>query len=341
MKFYKNNLSLAIGTYQELKLSFENMLQNVHYTIDQLKTKSSVFDDRYIYKVIVATLSDTTVGRIALFLNPNIKIEGKLTMCFGCYECIDSPSTSSAIFEEAYKIAHALKVTYILGPMNGTTWFDYRYAENYTHLFAGEIYHHPYYTNHLKAEGFLMQLTYISNLDDSLLRTKNRFKQYVDDTLIHSITIRQINIGKLNCELKNIYKLTMSAFKEAPLFSPIEEAVFVEKYHKLISTMDPRYILISEDKEKNLIGYLLSYPDPYAFPTKRLIVKTNAKTPYSHFGLGSYQLIKIIEVALENEFTEMVHAFMYEENLSNIKSSRHVNICKNKYHLFTKSITCL
>lgn len=78
---------------------------------------------------------DAALGRLAIFSNNLLRYNNELTWTLGLYECIDREEVAYALFSTATALAQRSKVSYLIGPMNGSTWNNYRISSDNFNLF--------------------------------------------------------------------------------------------------------------------------------------------------------------------------------------------------------------
>ena len=126
---------------------------------------------------------DKISGRLALYENKDLVYNNTPSITIGNYECIDDNKASAILLESAFDLARQKGYKYIIGPMNGSTWKNYRFMDDQTNpLFFTENLHQPYYTRQFTENGFGAISNYISQVDTKLVFGKflylnERFKQ--------------------------------------------------------------------------------------------------------------------------------------------------------------------
>ena len=99
--------------------------------------------------------TDRIVGRACAMVNPAISYQNNLTGLVGFYECEDNAEASTLLLNAVKQYLTDVGMTYLLGPMNGTTWQKYRLTlPSQNPPFFLDNYHKPWYHGQFVAAGF-------------------------------------------------------------------------------------------------------------------------------------------------------------------------------------------
>lgn len=258
------------------------------------------------------------VGRFSLYENPLLSYLDKKACCLGSYECEDDFKTSNLLLQKAKELAIARGYSWIIGPMEGSTWNSYRFSLNHdSPNFFLEPYHHVYYNDQFLDAGFNVIKTYVSQLLNSNDRNYEKVKTIEEKNATEGFTIRNINIKLYEKELVKIAQLSMKGFSSNFLYTQISQEDFIAKYLPVKSYLDPELVLLIENKNNQLEAFIFCIPDHLDKNNKTLIVKSIVKHKQSSFyKLGEYTTHKIKEIAQKKGFTKIIHAFMASDNIS-------------------------
>jgi GNAT superfamily N-acetyltransferase len=260
----------------------------------------------------------------------------------GHYAAVNDDAAAAVLTAALQQLRHAGSII-VIGPMNGTTWRNYRFVTE-----PGEqpaFFLEP--TNPAEAPrqferaGFSSLATYFSALNDDVSRPDPRREQMEKKIADTGITIRSAN-GDLVPELKNIYEVSTVAFRQNFLYTEIPQAEFVAMYQPLLPIVRPELVLIAEQAGR-CVGYLFAIPD-LAMKTRGLaidtfIIKTVAVLPDPQVrGLGSMLVARVQQIGHELGFCRCIHALMFEDNIS-LNISRHYASVMRKYTLYSKDLT--
>lgn len=294
--------------------------------------KEQLPDSAVPYLVCVLTLYKDGVacGSVSLYDNPFIKHNGQDVLLFGNVAATHEEELAM-LMRKAEEVAQQQGKQYIIGPVNGSTWNDYRLPLNEAKvLFSGELTQPLFYATLLQENGYEILHRYFSAVS-SITE-----KEYAGIQQPEGIIIRGINTDDLTTDLQKLYPLCAAAFSENVLFSPIDEATFVEKYLQYAALLNSDFVLVAE-QNNNIIAFVFAYPD--MMDSKRMVMKTIARHPLHRVpGLIDNMIKIVLKNAAEKGYTEIVHAFMHEANRSVMISERYNGSIIREYGLFIKSI---
>ena len=293
--------------------------------ISQPKTENLI--NCYVLKV-----SKKVVGRFALYHNPKVVIDTKKTISIGSYECIDDTEISRKLLQLAKAKAKEFGGSKLIGPMEGSTWKNYRFTvSNEPHFFT-EMIHKLYYPQHFLASEFEVLKTYSSTLNSNIKVDEDRLLKFEERIKDQNIVIRTINLKKFKSELTKIANFSNHTFKANYLFSKFTAESFVEKYLPIQNLIREDLIYLVEDTKSQLQGFLFCIPNYFDKEKQSIIVKSMAILPKRELaGLGIYLGEIMYKKALELGYTKAIHAYMIDENKS-IGLSNRFNAKKYKEH---------
>lgn len=311
------------------------------YPADSIRFKlPENINTEYLESCYVLSVNGKPKARAALYSNPHLKFEGKKSFCIGNFESVDDDAIAGALINYVSKQAKELSAACLIGPMNGSTWDNYRFSVHHDHPnFFLEPYHHLYYNELFIQSGFKPIANYFSSLDKQLRfgipQIVGRTKQLHES----GMRLRNINPGDFENELKRLFVFNELAFKTNFLYTPISWETFHRKYSATKEVIDPEFVILAEDEGKNIIGFFFCVNDLFNTKEKSLIIKSIARHPDEKWsGLGHVIGDEIIKRASQNGYKSVVHAFVSEQGTS-VKISRNYlgEIYKN-YTLYGKEI---
>lgn len=236
---------------------------------------------------------------------------------------------------------------YLIGPINGNTWNPYRLVtEGFDKpAFALETYTDKSYPGHFEAAGFVSVAEYASSIlpckEDFCARGESLAKELADK----GIRVRNFDRSKANQELDALYKVSIEAFADNFLYSPITKDQFLSLYLPIIDIVDEELILIAE-KDGIAVGYLFAIANKLLAPANNvfndsLVLKTLARVPGPQEelgGIGLYLTSLCHKKAKSKGFKRMIHALYKNDNRSACFSkSRDIEVFR-KYNLFAKEL---
>ncbi len=346
-------IDITNKTESEKHLHFVNQI----YSEEELKFKrSDYFPKEFlegVYSVIDIEDNENTKGYFAIYQNPNLIYQNKKTLCIGNYECINDLENyyfiCSQIVDFCKQKAKELKAEFLIAPMNGSTWNEYRFLnfdrnttleKSLKHSFLLEPIHQNYYNKQFLHHNFKPIANYFSLLDTEMNygneETLRQQKRLENSTII----IRKIDLDNFEQELENLFPFVSNLFERNFLYTPISLESFKEKYLPIKSLINPNYFLIAEHKinDKNkIVGFIFCYSNSNlsinSKSEKQLVCKTIGRNQDDFYkGLGHVMTYKVAEQAKKDGFSAFIHAFMIENSLSSELSQ---NFAKERYRTYT------
>lgn len=283
---------------------------------------------------------DRTIARCALYTKPGLVHDGKKASSLGSFECIEDSDAAKFLLNKAIEAAKSSGFEFVIGPMEGSTWNNYRFSDHNEHPnFFMEPYHHAYYGKLWEDYGFKSVAKYISNIDTQLDFQEDkieRMESYFDD---RGAKFRSINLNNLEEDLKKLARFNNDAFSENFLFTPIAEEDFVAKYSQLKKYFDPELIWIVEDENGEIQAISFSIPDYLDQTGKTLIIKSLARKKQTSLrGIGAYLIGKTYQIARRRKFERVIHALMIHDNHSVNISNNYEGDAFKSYTLYGKEL---
>lgn len=315
-----------------------NDLKIIHHTSsgDWESCIKGGINRKYFHSAMVAFQQEEYVGSLCIYYNPEIKHKNQSALLIGNLDCIDNAEIFGQIIDKVSEVASSLNTQYIIGPINGSTWEEYRIPErSQTTLFLGDIQEPEYYHNFYQRNGFEVLYRYFTSTATPKVFDKTK---QIEALQLQGVRIRNIDLSSYAEELQSIYNLCMIAFRENELFTPISIDDFISKYIPYKQLIEERFVLIAEDS-KGIIAFIFCYPDYTNTEQKKLIIKTIARNPEKTYkGLIDTMVNLIYKRAHEEHFQSVIHAFMHEKNKSHILSPRYGGTITKSYRLYIKSL---
>jgi S-adenosylmethionine-diacylglycerol 3-amino-3-carboxypropyl transferase len=250
----------------------------------------------------------------------NQQIEGGNTVVFGDYFCdIMHLKAGELVLQYAIQWAQNQGFSFIIGPMNGSTWDSYRFKVNGRRNFLGDLKLNSKYAQQWETQGFEIFSKYQSTQVRYSEKESERYFQRKMQLEKAGVVFRNIDMSRWEEELKRIYLLSLQSFKHNFLYSDIAWKAFLNQYQLLKSSLDPKWILLAENGlNQELIGFLFAYPDLHSRSEQpTLIVKTVARQEsYRWSGLGLVMTHIVQQQANEHGIHHFIHAFMHEDAVS-------------------------
>ncbi len=302
--------------------------------------ESENINPEFLDTCYVFTIDKQPVARLALYNNPYLSYNQKKTACLGNYECVKNTALSNDVIAFAIDEAKKKDADFLIGPMNGSTWDNYRFSTHHdTANFLLEPYHHLYYNDHFLNIGFKPIANYTSSMVCNIVCDQEDIVNREHEFIKLGVTIRPINMNDYETELKKLYPFISAAFKNNFLYTPITWETFRNKYIDAAKIINPEYVLIAEDATKNTIGFIFSYDDLYNLEEKCLVVKTVARDISRQWsGLGHVITNRVVRLIKSKGYASIIPAFMIKEATSSGLSTDFSGTTYKDYSLYGKEI---
>lgn len=282
------------------------------------------------------TNSEACIGRFAFYENPQLRYQGEKVACIGSYECIDNPEASHALLEYAKRLAKKGKYAYLIGPMEGSSWNNYRFNVNpELPLFFMEPQHKSYYPNHFEQFGFKSIAKYFSSLAEDISVNQQVLKDLEQRYINKGIHFRSIQLENLAEELQKLGALSLKSFENNFLYTAISELEFIQKYQAVANIIKPELVQLAEDEQGEIQAFIFCLPDYYDPSKETFIIKTLARKPsFRLAGIGTYLSLLVYQKGAELGYTKAIHALMYADNISLKSSYKNGGGPFKEYHLY-------
>ena len=290
-------------------------------------------------------LQDTTGGllaRCSLWRARDARGEPTTAGLIGHYAAFDA-DTGRALLEQASDWHRSEGCERVIGPMDGSTWHPYRLlTERGTEpVFFLEPDNPDDWPRHFADAGFAPLATYVSALNSDLHQFDPRSDRRRSGLEQNGITIRTIDAERFALDLAAIHELSLAAFADNFLFSPISLEAFVASYIPIRPLLVPELVLLAEQRGQ-LVGFIFAIPDlmesARGEPRRTVVLKSLAVHPScAGIGLGGLLVDDCQRAASKLGFERAIHALMHETNLSRRISARYGTVIR-RYTLYEKSL---
>jgi hypothetical protein len=291
----------------------------------------------YIAGIVITDILGEPVAICTLYDNLDLQYGGEKAVCFGNFESINDADTVQKMMYEALQWTKNQGKTQLIGPMNGSTWDNYRLAiDNFSYKYVLDLEHPPYYAELLEAvENCQLLSNYHTKIDRILKYDVDKCGRAETYLKTQNLTYRNLNLENYEAELSNIYRFCMISFQENLLFTPLLEADFKAKYLPLKPFLQEKYILLAESHKGEIKGLMFAIPDFINPMEKGIVLKTLARSPENQYvGLGTYLGKLLYDQMILDGFQYAIHAFMEQSNVSNNLSSSFSGEILKKYRLY-------
>ncbi|HLT88762.1 MAG TPA: hypothetical protein VKZ57_14320 [Sphingobacterium sp.] len=294
--------------------------------------------DHY-YTGIAIKQQDVYLAKAVLYINKEISFKDKNVGLVGAYEAQENEEAVEQLFQAIEKRAKEQGLDFLIGPMNGSTWENYRFHDHpQKPLFFMEMKHHHYYAKQWKSIGFQPIAHYYSAVATIAPRRNDKIGQIKNRLLRDGIVIRKIGMDNYKADLKKLYPFLLESFKQNFLYTPISESSFLEKYLPLRPVLKPGFVQIAE-YEGRIVGVLLGTDDLLNPASKTLIIKTLARSPERLYrGLGLVLVDEFYQKGISQKYQQIIFAFMIDEGDATPLSDQYNGQLLKTYTLYGKSI---
>jgi GNAT superfamily N-acetyltransferase len=257
---------------------------------------------------------------------------------------------AARLLREACARLAAEGCTLAVGPMDGNTWRSYRLVTERgpEPPFFLEPDTPPAWTAQFTDAGFAPLATYTSALARDLTRRDERLAALAARLQRGGVSIRPLDRTRAEEELRRIHALSLVSFRDNVLYTPLDEAEFLEQNQRLLPFVRPELVLLAErpgsapEQPRDLVGFLFAVPDVLqqrrAQAIDTVIIKTVAVRPgLTNAGLGSLLVAEVQQRAAALGYTRAIHALMHEQNVSRNISRRYAETIR-RYTLFAKRL---
>ncbi|MCF6350456.1 MAG: GNAT family N-acetyltransferase [Flavobacteriaceae bacterium] len=251
------------------------------------ETKNPVFKNARAH-FFLAYKNTKIVGRVAVIINyTEVEDQNIKKIRFGWFDVIDDLEVTKALLNKVYEIGKKNNLEYIEGPIGFSSMDKVGVLTKGFNQIGRMItwYNYPYYENHLKKNGFIVEKEYI----ESKILIKNiditKYARYAK-LIKQRYNLRELNFinsKKIMPYVDEMFVLFEKAYAKLASFVPIsnEQIAFFKK--KYISFINPEYIKFVVDKNNNLVAFAIIMPS-----FAKALQKANGKL----FPFGIYHLLK-------------------------------------------------
>ncbi len=224
----------------------------------------------------ILTINDEL--RIAVFCNSTHLIEGEKAVFFGYWETIDDLTLNEMAFEWVEKWAKKQGASIIYGPINFSTFNNYRLRTD-DNLgkdmpFIGEPYHPTYYPQLLDKLGFEKKYNYYSQVANGRLV---KYIQKASKAKIEKLFEKSpYTITHLTKEIwynhqEEFYHLIEKTFSKNFAYTSISFEDFQNSFVPSVAKrLHPKYSSVVFNEKREIIGFFITYPHFYQLCTHHL-----------------------------------------------------------------------
>ena len=292
-------------------------------------------DDHWLF-----TREGVAVARVSLWWQQVPALPGETVGLVGHYAAADTEAGSTLLRHATAELA-SHGCSRAIGPLDGSTWHGYR-------LVTDRGTEPPYFLEpdtpddwpgHFTAAGFEVLAEYTSSLVPSIPPSPPAMAEVAARLAHQGYSLRPVDPTRAGAELDALYEVSIAAFAENFLYTPIRREAFHAQYAAILPRIDPRLVLLAEHAGP-VVGYVFVVPDlleqARTGKATTAIVKTLAVHPaHNGRGLGGLLVDRVQQAAAGLGFTRVIHALMFASNRSQ-QISRHYGTPFRRYALFSR-----
>lgn len=213
----------------------------------------------------IAERDGKVVGRVGAIISPASNEKNNEALCrFTRLEFIDDKEVSKALIDTVINYARGASMEGVHGPL-GFTNLDHQgmLIEGFDKLpsIASE-YHKAYYKEHMEALGFEKEMDWVEfrikiykEIPEKALKLNELIKKRYDLNVIHFTSTKELKPYGYKA-----FHLLNNAFSDLFSFVKMPDDLLEFYINKYIEVLNPKFVKIIEDKDQNVIGFIISLP---------------------------------------------------------------------------------
>jgi len=232
-----------------------------------------------------------TVGRIGAIINPAANEKNGELMCrLTRFECINDLEVATQLLKTVEEWAKHQGMNGVHGPL-GFTNLDHQgmLVEGFEELpSVASEYHMPYYHKLIEANGYVKEmdwiefrLTVLSEIPEKAVKLNELIKKRYNLSVV-SFQNREA----MKPYAMKVFHLLNTAFDDLFSFVKMPDDVLEFYINKYFSMLNPKFVKVVEDKDGQVIGFIISLPS-----LSEALQKANGKI----FPFGWYHIMKALK----------------------------------------------
>lgn len=319
-------------TYSFRNKEFQKILDFANQ--NSILSGKTSFDEKHVLEGCALSDASRNLHAVAvIFSNPYHVIEEKKYLSIGCIYS-KTPEGLIELLDRIKGRYERKDFAGIIGPLNGSTWDSYRFSiDGESAPFFLEPFQDAFYPACFESQGYETLYNYKSHITRNIQGQEfiNPYQHIPEEK---GITIREVNMEDWDKELEAIAEISLEAFKDAALYSPITKEEFISRMAGLKKIIEKEFFLIAEYESK-VIAYFFGYRDLLYKSQTRLVAKTLARNPDPRWkGIGAFLTFELIKRAKAAGMDEAVHALFQVTNASKFISDKHNQEHFRSYKVF-------
>ena len=341
---------ISISTHPELRAEFLRAAEGIRTGEWSKNTPSAAYGELVLsslggaaWEGWLARREGRVVGRVAAFQMKHPAL--------GLFE-VDTasdqaPTIAAALIAQACGWLRDRGAEQVYGPMDASTWFQYRlreYAEQPPKLtYRWEPTTPPDYLQFFKVAGFTeveRYHTYGYELDEEILAAAAKRVEPATH-YAHSKGFRFVPFleGKtLDSMLDLMFELSLEGFKKNFLYEPIDRAVFKRLYGAAAQGMDLGLSHRVIAKDGSEAGFIFCFEDQGAVVVKSMAIRERFRGLHLSTALLHQSILKAIPRKPKSYVSALVKSGSRSEFLEQKHLGRKIDTWKHDYVLFEKKL---
>ncbi len=286
--------------------------------------------------------AEKLLARCSIWWRDTAKVDGALTGAIGHYAATDEKS-ATAVLDYACRELKNRGCGLAIGPLDGNTWRRYRLITERGDAmpFFLEPDNPDDWPDHFRGSGFSTLANYVSETNPRIAIRQPELGSLREKMERLGVSIEPISSTDTASDMTGIYKVICESFRNAFLYTTLDQESFRQMYAPLLQQVDPRLLLVARHAGR-VVGFVFAPPDylqqGYQGRIDTIVIKTIAILPHKRYsGLGRLLIVDLLQNALDMRYTTAVSALMQTDNRSQKISSACAQPMR-RYELFARSL---
>ena len=286
--------------------------------------------------------SEQLLARCSVWWRDTANVDGASTGAIGHYAAADEKS-GRAVLDYACRELKNRGCDLAVGPLDGNTWRRYRLITERGDAkpFFLEPDNPDDWPDHFRNSGFQTLANYVSEINPQMAIRQPELGSLRQKFTKLGVSIAPISDTESADDMDGIYGVICESFKDAFLYTKLDQESFRQMYAPLLQQVDPRLLLLARHAGR-VVGFVFAPPDylqqAYHGRIDTVVIKTIAILPDNRYrGLGRLLIVDMLQNALDMRYTTAVSALMQTDNRSQAISSACAGPMR-RYELFARSL---
>ena len=286
--------------------------------------------------------SEQLLARCSVWWRDTANVDGTSTGAIGHYAAADEKS-GRAVLDYACRELKNRGCDLAVGPLDGNTWRRYRLITERGDAmpFFLEPDNPDDWPDHFRNSGFRTLANYVSEINPQMAIRQPELGSLRQKFTKLGVSIEPVSETESADDMSGIYDVICESFKDAFLYTKLDQESFQQMYAPLLQQVDPRLLLLARHAGR-VVGFVFAPPDylqqAYHGRIDTIVIKTIAILPDKRYrGLGRLLIVDMLKNALDMRYTTAVSALMQTDNRSQAISSACAGPMR-RYELFARSL---